>query len=57
MKLTDELKSKIDAAETLEEKKAIIAEAGIELTDDELEGAAGGFFSEPKPVPEVYDLQ
>jgi len=42
MKLTDELKKKIEAAETREEKKAIIAEAGMELTDDELDGVAGG---------------
>jgi len=42
MKLTGVLKDKVDAVETKEEKRAIIAEAGIELTDDELEGVAGG---------------
>ena len=43
MKLTGTLKDKVDKAETMEEKKAIIAEAGMELTDDELEGVASGF--------------
>jgi len=38
MKLTD----KVEAVETKEEKKAIIAEAGMEFTDDELESVAGG---------------
>lgn len=42
MKLTGLLKSKVEAASTKEEKKSIIAEAGMELTDDELEGVAGG---------------
>jgi len=44
MKLTGKLKDKVEAVETREEKKAIIAEAGIELTDEELEGVAGGAF-------------
>ena len=42
MKLTGELKDKVDKAETMEAKKAIIAEAGMELTDDEVESVAGG---------------
>jgi len=42
MKLTGLLKDKVDAVDTREEKKAIIAEAGMELTDDELDGVAGG---------------
>ena len=42
MKLTGELKDKVDAVETAEEKKDIIAQAGMELTDDELENVAGG---------------
>ena len=42
MKLTGELKDKVDAVETAEEKKDIIAQAGMELTDEELEGVAGG---------------
>ena len=42
MKLTGILKDKVDKAETMEAKKDIIAEAGMELTDEELEGVAGG---------------
>ena len=42
MKLTGILKDKVSKAETMEAKKDIIAEAGMELTDDELEMVAGG---------------
>ncbi len=43
MKLTGILKDKVDKAETMEAKKDIIAEAGMELTDDELDNVAGGY--------------
>ena len=42
MQLTGELKDKVDKAETKEEKKNILAEAGMELTDEELENVIGG---------------
>jgi len=42
MKLTGELKEKVEAAQEMEEKKSIIADAGMELTDDELEVVSGG---------------
>jgi len=42
MKLTGKLKEKVEAAETKEEMKDIISRAGMELTDDELDGVAGG---------------
>ena len=42
MKLTGLLKNKVEEAQTKEEKKAIIAEAGMELTDEELDVVAGG---------------
>ena len=42
MKLTGVLKKKVEVAETMETKKDIIADAGMELTDDELENVAGG---------------
>ena len=42
MKLTGILKDKVSKAETKEEKKDIIAEAGMELTDEELDMVAGG---------------
>lgn len=45
--MTGELKDKVEKAETIEEKKNIIADAGMELTDDELEDVTGG----AKPLP------
>ena len=42
MKLTGKLKDKVESVESKEEKKAIIAEAGMELTDEELDGVTGG---------------
>lgn len=42
MNLTGNLKDKVEKAETMEEKKNIIADAGMELTDEELEDVAGG---------------
>lgn len=45
MKLTGILKEKVAKAETREEKKNIIADAGMELTDEELDGVAGGIYT------------
>lgn len=42
IKLTGILKDKVDAVETKDENNAIIAETGMELTDEELDGVAGG---------------
>lgn len=42
MNLTGELKDKVERTETMKEKKNIIAEAGMELTDEELAGVSGG---------------
>ena len=42
MKLIGNLKKKVENAKTKEETKDIIAEAGMELTDDELEKVSGG---------------
>ncbi len=42
MEFKGELKEKIEQAKTLEEAKEVLSDAGIELTDEELEGAAGG---------------
>ena len=52
MKLTGILKDKVSKAETKEEKKDIIAQAGMELTDDELEMVAGGIGLHPKVTPQ-----
>ncbi len=42
MKLTGELKAKVESAAGMEEKKNLIAEAGMELNDEELAAVAGG---------------
>ncbi len=42
MKLTGELKAKVESAAGMEDKKALIAEAGMELNDEELAAVAGG---------------
>ena len=42
MKLVGELKDKVEKAENREEAKEIIKEAGIELTDEEVDQVAGG---------------
>ena len=42
MKITPELKEKLEAAKTAEEKKKLLAEASVELTDEEIEKVAGG---------------
>ena len=42
MKLIGELKDKVEKAETKEEAKKVIEEAGMELTEEELEQVAGG---------------
>lgn len=42
MELTGKLKEEVSSAETMEEKKEIIAQAGMKLTDDELVSVAGG---------------
>ena len=43
MKLVGELKEKVETAETREEAKKLIAEAGMELTTEEMEQVTGGF--------------
>ncbi len=42
MKLLGILKEKFEKAETIEDKKKVLAEVGVELTDDELEDVTGG---------------
>ena len=51
MKLLGILKEKFEKAETIEDKKKILAEVGVELTDEELEGVVGGMTHE-----EAYEL-
>ena len=42
MKLLGELKDKVEKAENQEKAKKIIKEAGMELTDEEMDQVAGG---------------
>jgi hypothetical protein len=42
MKLIGELKDKVEKAETKGEAKEIIKDAGMELTDEEMDKVAGG---------------
>ena len=43
MKLIGELKKQVESTATKEEAKDVIANAGMELTDDELNNVVGGF--------------
>ncbi|MBO7662870.1 MAG: bacteriocin [Clostridia bacterium] len=42
MKLTGKLKKQVDEAANREEKRSLIEQAGMELTDDELDQVSGG---------------
>ena len=42
MQLTGELKEKVENAKSAEEAKKILKDAGVELTDTELDQVAGG---------------
>ena len=42
MKLTGDLKNQVEKAESKDEKKKLIEEAGWELTDEEMDQVAGG---------------
>lgn len=65
MKLTGELKDKVDQTANLEEAKDVIAQAGMLLTDDEVSEVAGGakywqkvagFAKKAAPVEEPRNL-
>ncbi len=47
MELSKELKEKVQNAKSAEEAKKILEEAGMELTDEEMEQVAGGA---PRPT-------
>lgn len=42
MKLVGELKKKVNQAQTAEEAKQLIEDAGMQLTDEEMDNVAGG---------------
>ena len=43
MELSKELKEKVENAKSAEEAKKILTEAGLELTEEELDQVAGGY--------------
>ena len=47
MKLTGDLKNQVEKAESKDERKKLIEEAGMELTDEEMDQVAGGA---PRPT-------
>ena len=52
MKLTGDLKNQVEKAESKNEKKKLIEEAGMELTDEEMDQVAGGA---PRPTLDWTD--
>ena len=50
MKLVGELKNKVEKTENLDEAKKIIEEAGMQLSDEEMNNVAGGGLPFPPPT-------
>ena len=50
MRLIGKLKEEVEKAETKEEKKELIEEAGMELDDEELEQVSGGLGNLKNPI-------
>ena len=48
MKLVGKLKDKVEKAETKEQAKELIANAGMELTDEEMDKVSGGITEEAR---------
>ena len=53
MELTKELKDKLEYAESKEEAKKIIGEAGVVLTDEEMDQVAGGDDEKINPIGRI----
>ena len=51
MQLTGELKEKVEKAESTEEAKKILKEAGVELNDSEMDTVVGGVTNIRLTVP------
>ena len=56
MKLTGKLKEQVEQTNTMEDAKEIIKEAGMELTDDEMDQVAGGFIPRPTGILQTVRL-
>ena len=54
MKLIGDLKKKVDEANTKEEAKELIANAGMELTEEEMDAVSGGSVSGGVPFGHTY---
>lgn len=52
MKLIGNLKKLVDKAEDISAKRSLIEQAGMALTDDEIELVSGGVREEPERPPE-----
>ena len=50
MRLVGKLQEEVEKAETREEKKELIEEAGMELDDEELEQVSGGLGNLKNPI-------
>ena len=50
MELTKELKEKVEKVKSVEEAKKILEEAGVKLTEEELDQVAGGL---PRRITKV----
>ena len=50
MKLVGKLKEKVNKAETKEQAKELIANAGMELTDEEMDKVGGGLSDEEQRI-------
>ena len=57
MELSKDLKEKIEKAASAEEAMKILEEAGVELTDAEMDQVAGGGIQIPEYVPWVTQGQ
>lgn len=54
MKLTGDLKKQVEKAESKDEKKSLIENAGMLLNDDELDMVSGGSGGEQKVTADCY---
>ena len=54
MKLIGDLKEKVDKAKTKEEKQELIKDAGMELTEEEMDAVSGGQANPPISKDLVY---
>lgn len=54
MELTKELKEKVEKVKSVEEAKKILEEAGVKLTEEELDQVAGGKARHVSDFPHLF---